>query len=99
MVLHGLCFVRINVSKNPWDKSWHPCMLFKNGEFLVCNSAEVQTDEVNAIAALLGDLVAYRAVGWRHLEVLAGINLLSLFFPWIALMNHSLCNGQLSMMW
>jgi len=74
-------------------------MLFKNGKFLVCNSAEVQTDEVNAIAALLGDLVAYRAVGWRHLEVLAGITLLSLFFPWNALMNHLLCNGQLSMMW
>lgn len=54
----------------------HVCFL-KSGEFLVCNSDEVQTDEVNAIAALMGDFVAYRAVGWRHLEVLAGI----LFFP------------------
>ncbi|CAM6029646.1 unnamed protein product [Sphagnum balticum] len=33
-------------------------------------------DEVDSVAALLGDLVAYRAVGASHLEVVAGVALL-----------------------
>ncbi len=32
----------------------------------------MKNDEVDSVAALLGDLVAYRAQGASHLEVLAG---------------------------
>ncbi|BBN17699.1 sn1-specific diacylglycerol lipase [Marchantia polymorpha subsp. ruderalis] len=36
----------------------------------------LEEDEVDSVAALLGDLVAYRAVGASHLEVIAGVALL-----------------------
>jgi hypothetical protein len=36
-----------------------------------CRS-QLKNDEVDSVAALLGDLVAYRAQGASHLEVLAG---------------------------
>ncbi|KAL2613069.1 hypothetical protein R1flu_024761 [Riccia fluitans] len=36
----------------------------------------LEEDEVDSVAALLGDLVAYRAAGASHLEVLAGVALL-----------------------
>ncbi|KAG6544343.1 hypothetical protein Mapa_014177 [Marchantia paleacea] len=36
----------------------------------------LEEDEVDSVAALLGDLVAYRAAGASHLEVIAGVALL-----------------------
>ncbi|CAM6120436.1 unnamed protein product [Calypogeia fissa] len=36
----------------------------------------LEEDEVNSVSALLGDLVAYRAAGASHLEVIAGVALL-----------------------
>ncbi len=39
---------------------------------LVCGRSYLDKDEVDSVAALLGDLVAYRAVGASHLEVVAG---------------------------
>ncbi|KAG0625088.1 hypothetical protein M758_2G026800 [Ceratodon purpureus] len=38
--------------------------------------SQLDKDEVDSVAALLGDLVAYRAKGASHLEVVAGIALL-----------------------
>lgn len=37
----------------------------------------LENDEVDSVSALLGDLVAYRAAGASHLEVLAGVWLTS----------------------
>jgi hypothetical protein len=41
----------------------------------------LKNDEVDSVAALLGDLVAYRAQGASHLEVLAGVAMLKNQLP------------------
>ena len=41
-------------------------------DFSGCCRSQLDKDEVDSVAALLGDLVTYRARGASHLEVVAG---------------------------
>ncbi|CAK9880988.1 unnamed protein product [Sphagnum jensenii] len=67
------------------DEAWraHYREVFNHGirETLCCLGksrylSQLKNDEVDSVAALLGDLVAYRAQGASHLEVLAGVAML-----------------------
>ncbi|CAK9277152.1 unnamed protein product [Sphagnum jensenii] len=67
------------------DEAWraHYREVFNHGirEALCCLGksrylSQLKNDEVDSVAALLGDLVAYRAQGASHLEVLAGVAML-----------------------
>ncbi|XP_078441057.1 lipase class 3 family protein isoform X2 [Wolffia australiana] len=66
---------------NAWKAHYHE--VFDHGirEFLCCLGRSkymsvLGEDEVYSVARLLGDLVAYRASGTGHLEILAGLSLL-----------------------
>ncbi|KAK9141358.1 hypothetical protein Scep_011039 [Stephania cephalantha] len=86
----GQCLIGSDVLK--WrsfyathDNAWktHYQEVFDHGirEFLCCLGrvkylSALEEDEINSVARLLGDLVAYRASGTGHLELLAGLALL-----------------------
>ncbi|KAJ7517256.1 hypothetical protein O6H91_21G016100 [Diphasiastrum complanatum] len=79
------------------NEAWkaHYREIFDHGirEFLCCIGrskylSTLDEDEVGSVAALLGDLVAYRAAGASHLEFLAGIALLREQQPKSRLSDH-----------
>jgi hypothetical protein len=70
-----------NVHKEAWRAHYRE--VFNHGirEALCCLGksrylSQLKNHEVDSVAALLGDLVAYRAQGASHLEVLAGVAML-----------------------
>ena len=75
--LHGLRKWKVLYAKQPtpgqnscWGRGELFCSLWY-GFWSLCRS-QLDKDEVYSVAELLGDLVAYRARGASHLEVVAG---------------------------